>query len=46
MHCLDAYRDVHGNPGEHKVPLDGYDEPMSKDDALKRLAVQWLEIEK
>lgn len=38
MRCLNAYRDVHGNPGQHKVPLDGYDHPMTKDEALKRLA--------
>ncbi|MGB7297700.1 MAG: hypothetical protein WBD34_00105 [Burkholderiaceae bacterium] len=39
MHCLDAYKDAFGNPGEHKVPLAGYDTPMTKADALKALAL-------
>jgi hypothetical protein len=42
MHCLDAFRDANGNPGEHKIPLEGYDIPMTKTQALKALA----EVEK
>jgi hypothetical protein len=37
IHCLDAFRDAHGNPGEHKIPLKGYDTPMTKKEALKAL---------
>lgn len=37
MHCLNAFRDAHGNPGEHKIPLAGYDTPMTKVEALKAL---------
>lgn len=37
MHCLDAFKDAHGNAGEHKVILEGYDTPMSKPDALDAL---------
>ena len=38
MHCLDAFKDAHGNQGEHKIPLEGYDIPMTKAEALKALA--------
>ena len=37
MHCLDAYKDADGNPGDHKVPLEGYSSPMTKSEALKAL---------
>jgi hypothetical protein len=40
MHCLDAFRDASGQPGEHKVPLAGYERPMSYReawDALRRI---------
>jgi len=37
MHCLNAYKDAQGKPGEHKMPLEGYDTPMTKSDALKAL---------
>ena len=37
MHCLNAYKDEHGNDGEHKVPVEGYDTPMTKIDALSAL---------
>jgi hypothetical protein len=38
MHCLDAWRDANGNPGEYKIPLAGYDTPMTKAQALKALS--------
>jgi hypothetical protein len=37
MHVLDAFRDANGKPGEHKIPLKGYDTPMTKEEALKAL---------
>jgi len=37
MHCLNAFRDADGSEGEHKVPLTGYDESMTKEEALKVL---------
>jgi len=37
MHCLNAFKDAQGNVGEHKIPLEGYDTPMTKSDALKAL---------
>lgn len=37
VHCLDAFRDASGQPGEHKVPVPGYDTPMTKSNALKAL---------
>lgn len=37
MHCLDAYRDANGQPGAHKIPLEGYDTPMTKAEALAAL---------
>ena len=37
MHCLDAFKDAHGNTGQHKVILEGYDTPMTKEDALEAL---------
>ncbi len=30
MRCLDAFHDASGGAGEHKIPLDGYDTPMTK----------------
>ena len=33
--CLDAFRDAHGNPGQHKVPV--YDTAMIREKALKVL---------
>ena len=39
MHCLDAWHDANGNPGQHKVPLKGYDRPMSYAEA-------WAALEK
>ena len=38
MHCLNAFKDANGNPGEHKIPLSGYDTPMTKTVALEALA--------
>jgi hypothetical protein len=38
MHCLDAFRDASGQPGQHKVPLAGYDQPMSYREAWEALA--------
>jgi len=37
MHCLNAFKDAHGKAGEHKIPLEGYDTPMTKTEALKAL---------
>lgn len=37
VHCVDAYRDAAGNPGQHKVPVPGLDTPMSRDEALQAL---------
>jgi len=37
MQCHDAWHDAQGNPGEHKIPLEGYDIPMTKIDALQAL---------
>ena len=39
LHCLDAWRDANGKPGQHKVPLEGYDRPMSYAEA-------WAALEK
>ncbi len=30
MQCFDAFKDAHGNPGQHKEPLTGFDTPMLK----------------
>ena len=30
MHCLDAFKDAHGNAGQHKVILEGYGHPDDK----------------
>ncbi len=38
MHCLNAFKDASGQAGEHKIPLKGYDTPMTKAAALKALA--------
>lgn len=38
MHCLNAFTDAKGNPGQHKIPLSGYDTPMTKAVALEALA--------
>jgi hypothetical protein len=43
MHCLDAFRDASGQPGQHKVPLEGYDQPMSYREAWE--ALQQIETE-
>ena len=43
LHCLDAWHDANGAPGQHKVPLEGYDTPMSYAeawDALKRIEAE------
>jgi hypothetical protein len=37
MHVLDVWHDADGSPGEHKIPLQGYDTPMSKAKALQAL---------
>lgn len=37
MQCLDAFKDAHGNPGQHKEPVAGFDMPMNKTDALAAL---------
>lgn len=38
MHCLDAFKDANGQAGEHKIPLEDYDTPMTKATALEALA--------
>lgn len=37
MQWFDAFRDENGNPGEHKIPVSGYDTPMTKSEALEAL---------
>lgn len=37
MQCFDAFKDAHGDPGQHKEPVPGYDTPMTKAEALKVL---------
>jgi len=37
LHILDAYRDASGQPGVHKVPLEGYDRPMDYETARRAL---------
>ena len=44
LHCLDAWRDANGNPGQHKVPLVGYDKPMTYAAAWE--ALQQIEAER
>jgi len=36
-HCLSTLKDAHGKAGEYKIPLEGYDKPMSRKDALLAL---------
>jgi len=39
MQCLDAFQDAQGNKGEHKIPVPGYDTPMTKEEALQALEI-------
>ncbi len=38
LQCLNAFRDAQGNPGQHKVPVPGYDTPMTREEARNALS--------
>lgn len=39
LHIRDAFRDAHGKPGRTAEPLQGYDTPMSYDEARTALRI-------